>query len=166
MKLPGIEFAPQAPLHARLVRRSRLRVSRFLESLFTPPPSTLSAATTRLAVSPPPLRHAPASRWSRLVFWLLAPAPQDAAPPLDSLPTVKFEFGRAIADIRHERSGLVALRIARARSLRELWHVRLDVYNLVAVHHSEFEAERRLGELNRHFPAGSPRSCFSRTAVS
>ena len=166
MNLPGIEFAPQAPLHARLARRGRLHVSRFLESLFTPPPSTLSAASTRLGVTPPPLRHAPDSRWNRLFFWLLAPTSRDAAPSLDTLPEVKFEFGRAIADIDHERSAAVAMRIARARSLRELWHVRLDVYNLVALQHSEYEAEQRLSGLNRHFPGGTPRSCFKRTTLS
>lgn len=166
MNLPGIEFTPRAPLHTRMVRRGRLRVSRFLESLFMPPPTTLSAHSTRLGVTPPPLRHAPATAWNRVLFWLLTPVSEAVAPPLDRLPDAKFDFGRAIADIAHARSAGVALRIARARSLRELWHVRLDVYNLVALHCSEFEAEKRLAELNRHFPGGSPRSCFNRSAVS
>ena len=95
------------------------------------------------------------------MFWLLAPAPQDASPPLNRLPAVRDEFRRAIQDIDEQaRYGLVA-RVAQARSLRELWHVRLDIYNLIAVHHSEFEASQRLILLNRHFPTRAPRSGFT-----
>ncbi len=116
---------------------------------------------TRFEVRPPSLRHAPHSLWQRLMFWLLAPAPQDASPPLNRLPAVRDEFRRAIQDIDEQaRYGLVA-RVAQARSLRELWHVRLDIYNLIAVHHSEFEASQRLILLNRHFPTRAPRSGFT-----
>jgi hypothetical protein len=124
--------------------------------------STLGTSRlTRFEVPPPSLRHAPQSLWQRAMFWLLAPAPGDTSPPLNRLPAVRDEFRRAIHDIKDEaRYGLV-MRVAQARSLRELWHMRIDVYNLVALHHSEFEASQRLALLNRHFPTRAPRSGFA-----
>ncbi len=117
--------------------------------------------SSRLQVRPPSLRHAPSSLWQRAVFWLFAPAPMDAAPPLNRLPGVQDDFLRCIADVRHEERQRLAMRIGHARSLRELWHMRIDVYNLVAMHHSEFEATQRLSALNRHFPSRAPRSAFA-----
>lgn len=128
-------------------------------------PSSLSGTTTsglsRIEVRPPSLRHAPTPLLQRLLFWIIAPSPLDASPPLNRLPGVQREFRVALADIDgHHREGRDALmdRIARARSLRELWHMRLDVYNLVATAHSEFEAAQRLALLNRHFPRRATRA--------
>ena len=120
---------------------------------------------TRFEVPPPSLRHAPHTAWQRLLFWLLAPAPQDVSPPLNRLPAVRDEFRRALMDIRDSARDSLVLRVAQARSLRELWHMRLDVYNLIAVHHSEFEAGQRLALLNRHFPTRAPRSGFGQLAT-
>jgi hypothetical protein len=113
-----------------------------------------------MEVRPPSLRHAPSAWWQRVAFWLFAPAPGDAAPPLNRLPRVQDEFLLAIGDMRHDDSQRLAMRIGHARSLRELWHMRIDVYNLIATHHSEFEAAQRLARLNRHFPTRAPRSGF------
>lgn len=116
-------------------------------------------ATTRLEVCPPSLRVAPSGNpWQRFVFWLLAPAPHDAAPPVDGLPSVRTDFAATIADIDSEDADRVRHRIAFARSLRELWHLRADMYRLVAIAHSQSEAETRLSLLARHFPTRSPRS--------
>lgn len=124
--------------------------------------STLSATSSlRVEVQPPSLRHAPSSPWQRLMFWLLAPGPRDAAPPLNRLPTVRIDFMRCLSDIEHPEAHGLSDRIALARSLRELWHLRADVYRLVAVHHSQFEAEERVALLNRHFPTRAPRSAFA-----
>jgi hypothetical protein len=124
--------------------------------------STLSLPSgLRVEVRPPSLRHAPASLWQRLVFWLMAPAPRDAAPPLNRLPGVRDDFLATLADLHDEDACELSTRIARARSLRELWHLRADVYRLVAVQHSETEAQARLSELNRHFPTRAPRSGFA-----
>lgn len=120
-------------------------------------PTTMS----RLEVRPPSLRHAPSSFWERILFWLLAPAPMDAAPPLNRLPRVQEDFLQCIDDIEGDDARRLAIRTTHARSLRELWHMRMDVYNLVATHHSEFEAAQRLGRLNRHFPTRAPRSGFA-----
>jgi hypothetical protein len=121
--------------------------------------STLSdPSSLRMQVCPPSLRHAPATAWQRLMFWLLAPAPFEAAPPLSRLPAVRTDFLATVADIDSDEADRLRHRIAGARSLRELWHLRSDVYRLVGLVHSQSEAERRVALLARHFPTRAPRS--------
>lgn len=91
------------------------------------------------------------------MFWLLAPAPQDAAPPINRLPAVKEDFLACLADVCDNTADALRESVAAARSLRELWHLRAGVYNTVGRAHSEFEAERRIERLNRHFPTRAPR---------
>ena len=124
--------------------------------------STLLAGTSlRFECAPPSLRQSPqGTLWHRLMFWLMAPAPQDAAPPLNRLPVVRQEFMAAMADLGSNDADRMRWRVEQARSLRELWHVRADLYRLVAVAHSQTEAEERLLLLNRHFPTRAPRSQF------
>jgi hypothetical protein len=119
------------------------------------------SALSRLEVRPPSLRHAPSSAWQRLMFWLLAPAPQDSSPPLNRLPGVQADFQRAIDDIDPDVAYLLSVRIMHAHSLRDLWHMRLDLYNLISLQHSEAEAAARLARLNQHFPTRAPRSGFA-----
>ena len=122
------------------------------------PRSTLSTpSAVRVAVRPPSLRHAPASLGQRLLFWLLAPAPQEAAPPINRLPGVKVDFLACLNDVANVPTSNLRTSIEAACSLRELWHLRAEVYNCVGRAHSEFEAERRLQRLNRHFPTRAPR---------
>ncbi len=118
-------------------------------------------SSLRFEVRPPSLRHAPESLLNRIWFWLAAPAPQDAAPPTSRLPAVRLEFQAALIDISPSRATDLMQRIELARSLRELWHLRADVYGLVAVEYSQAEAESRLADLNRHFPTRAPRSGFA-----
>jgi hypothetical protein len=129
------------------------------------PRSTLSPSVlgslSRLEARPPSLRHAPESLWQRLLFWLMAPTDGAASPPLNRLPGVQRDFQLALADVPAPRRTALALRIQQARSLRELWHMRVDVYTLLAQAHSEFEAAERLAQLNRHFPTKAPRSGFA-----
>jgi hypothetical protein len=112
-------------------------------------------------VRPPSLRHAPASLWQRLMFWVLDPAPYEAAPPLNRLPGVRDEFVCCLEDLPIAESEELIYRIGLARSLRELWHLRTEVYRLVAVHHNQVEAEARLSRLNRYFPTRAPRSVIT-----
>jgi hypothetical protein len=112
-------------------------------------------------VPPPSLRCAPASGWERLLFWLMAPAPQDAAPPLSRVPEVRKEFLRMLADISGEEVEALRQRIGGCHSLRELWHTRAEIFRLVGVAHSQAEADHRLARLNRHFPTRAPRSQFA-----
>lgn len=125
--------------------------------------STLSAPlNSRIEVRPPSLRQAPmGSAWQRLMFWLMAPAPEDAAPPVNRLPAVRGDFLRCLLDVEKALALPVRQRIDMARSLRDLWHLRAEVYRLVALTHSQTEAEQRVASLNRHFPTRSPRSQFT-----
>ncbi len=124
--------------------------------------STLLGSTgLRVESVPPSLRHRPETLWQRLMFWLLAPAPQSASPPLNRLPGVRTDFLAAMADIATAEAERVRTRVHEALSLRELWHARTDIYRVVALAHSQAEAEERLLLLNRHFPTRAPRSQFS-----
>ncbi len=114
----------------------------------------------RAEVCPPSLRQPPRSAWNRLWFWLLAPGPLQASPSLDRLPPVRQDFLDSLDDIRSESASTLCTRIGQARSLRELWHLRAELYSVVAIDHSQHEAERRLALLNRHFPTRAPRSGF------
>jgi hypothetical protein len=114
----------------------------------------------RVDVRPPSLRHVPESAWQRLMFWLLAPAPQDAAPPLNRLPLVRAEFLSALDDVRINVDALRE-RIQGAHSLRDLWHLRSELFSTLAVALTQAQAEERLSKLNHHFPSRAPRSQFS-----
>jgi hypothetical protein len=72
-----------------------------------------------------------------------------------------MEFLATLSDIDSFEADDLRRRIHDARSLRELWHTRADVYRLVGVAHSQFEAQARVDLLNRHFPTRAPRSQFA-----
>ncbi len=132
---------------------------------FLPRRTTREAASSRMnsrtEVCPPSLRQAPDGFGAKILFWLLAPAPLQASPPLNRLPGVRKEFLACLADIHADAAQPSIDRVAKARSLRELWHLRTEIYHLVAIHHSQAEAEARLLRLNRHFPTRAPRSGFA-----
>lgn len=115
----------------------------------------------RTEVMPPSLRHAPDCGWQRLLGWLIAPSVERSSPPLNRLPPVRGEFAACLVDVQTDGDEALRARIAAARSLRELWHLRAEVYRLVATAHSEAEAQARLARLNRHFPTRAPRSGFA-----
>ena len=114
----------------------------------------------RTEVCPPSLRQAPRSVWNRLWFWLLAPGPLQSSPPAHRLVPVRQDFVDCLADIASTSAESLRLRIARTHTLRELWHLRAELYSVVAIGHSQHEAERRVARLNRHFPTRAPRSGF------
>jgi hypothetical protein len=122
--------------------------------------SLASRTGWRAQVCPPSLRQAPASPWGRLMCWLLAPGPLHASPPVNRLPGVRQDFMNCLADIDGESVASLTERIAQSRSLRELWHLRTELYRVVALSHSQHEAEQRVARLNHHFPTRAPRSGF------
>ena len=73
---------------------------------------------------------------------------------------VRREFIDALDDIPGHAADDAIAHIYAARSMHDLWHLRLDVFNLVSCQHDQAEAEHRLSQLNRHFPTRSPRSGF------
>lgn len=123
----------------------------------------------RIAVCPP--QRAGSRPWlARLRAWLGStwqpeggasrPASTRAGGrlPLDA---VRQEFIDAVEAIRTPAGDDLLDRIHFARTLRELWHLRAEVFRLVSLHHSQAEADARLTALNRHFPTRSPRSGFA-----
>ncbi len=78
--------------------------------------------------------------------------------PVNRLALVKAEFQQSLADLGTPGSPDLLDKIERARSLRELWHLRSPVYGAVALARTQAEAERRLSHLNRHFPVRAPRA--------
>jgi len=114
----------------------------------------------RAEVCPPSLRQAPRSAWNQLWSWLLAPGGLRASPGLHRLPPVRQDFLDSLDDISDESASTLCTRIGQSRSLRDLWHLRAELYRVVALSHSQHEAERRLALLNRHFPTRAQRSGF------
>ncbi|EHR70820.1 hypothetical protein BurJ1DRAFT_1974 [Burkholderiales bacterium JOSHI_001] len=111
-------------------------------------------------VCPPAVLFAAPSAWRRLLRWLAAPTPW-ARPADRRLAAVRDEFTDALSDLGGSEALWLRTRLERARTLRELWHLRASLYNLVAVAHSQHQAELRLARLNRHFPTRAPLSGFA-----
>lgn len=76
------------------------------------------------------------------------------------LANVCSEFIDTLDDIPGHAADEAIAQIYAAVSMHDLWHLRLDVFNLVSCHHNQAEADHRLSQLNRHFPTRSPRSGF------
>nr|WP_316639514.1 hypothetical protein [uncultured Roseateles sp.] len=69
------------------------------------------------------------------------------------LPTVRARFIAQLDDIHRDDVEALLARIRRSRSLRDLWHLRPAVYNMVARALDQTEAEHRMNRLNQLFPA-------------
>jgi hypothetical protein len=70
------------------------------------------------------------------------------------------QFVESVADVGRVQARQLQLKARLARSIQDLWHLRPQVFHLVAQTHTEAEAWRRLAVLNRHFPTRAPRSGF------
>ena len=116
------------------------------------------APPSRTEVCPPALLQLPGSAWQRLLSWVMAPSPLDGAPRRNRLAQVREDFMATLDDIATESAEALRQRVQQTLSLRELWHLRSDVFSAAALAHSEAEAERRLALLNRHFPTRAPRA--------
>jgi hypothetical protein len=116
------------------------------------------APPSRIEVCPPSLLQLPGSVWQRLVSWVMAPSPLEGAPRPTRLAQVRDDFLATLDDIASEPAEGLRQRVLQSLSLRELWHLRADVFSATALAHSQAEAERRLARLNRHFPTRAPRA--------
>lgn len=88
------------------------------------------------------VRHAAAwRRWAQQLGLRGRPLPAAA------LTAARQACVDCLADV--ERAGAPALRerLLHARSLDELWHLRPELYRLLALQHSQAEAERRLAAI-------------------
>lgn len=128
----------------------------------------LQPATARRVEICPPDRLYRHSRWrGGLRDWLntgwdvSSPAPLGAERPpaanaSEPEPTpfidIRQEFAATLNDIDTDPAAELRAQIDKARSPRELWHLRSALFTVVAMHHSESQARLRMDRLNRHFP--------------
>lgn len=110
-------------------------------------------ASSRLKaeVPPPALLRSPVRGWQRLIGWIVSAGSEDTHVPIGKLAAIRAEFVAVLDDLDPGRTSMLRQRIAKAASLRDLWHLRSDVYGVVSLQHSQSEAERRVSSLNRHF---------------
>lgn len=82
------------------------------------------------------------------------------------LAAAKQDFIEVLADIRTQQAGDLLRRVRLARSLRELWFMRTEVFNLVAHHRDEAEASHRVTALGAHFPPAPTRASNGRLGAA
>lgn len=123
--------------------------------------SALSGTGLRRAeVAPPSLFSRSRPLWKSWLtsfwcwLWDMDDMPRSPA-PTTGLRKVKSEFNSAMWDLQSMRANQVRAMIEQARSLRELWHLRADVFRVISVHRGQIEAQLRLDALNSHFPVRS-----------
>lgn len=119
-----------------------------------PPDAAASVPPSRTAVRPPAVWGQAEPVWRSLWRWLRAGDTADQQ-RLGTLDQARRDFALALADLDTEMAHDLRRRGQSARSLRELWHLRADLYSLVACHLSQAEADRRLRSVNRHFPSST-----------
>lgn len=114
----------------------------------------------RTEVAPPSLfsRNRPAWKAWVMGFWCwlwdMDDSPLTPA-PVTGLRKIKSEFNTAMWDLQSMRANQVRGMVEQARSLRELWHLRADVFKVISVHRGQIEAQIRLDALDSHFPVRS-----------
>lgn len=84
----------------------------------------------------------------------MADGPAEPAP----VQAARLAFVAALRDVHSPHANDLARRAMGAVSLRELWHLRNELFTLVSVQHCESVGHDRLGELNRFFPVRSQSS--------
>lgn len=118
-------------------------------------PAPASELPSRTAVRPPAVWGQAEPVWKALWQWMRsgsAPADQRRLATLDE---ARRDFAQALADLPADDALDLRRRGQSARSLRELWHLRAELYGVVARHRSQAEADRRLRLVNRHFPTST-----------
>ncbi|UUX97595.1 hypothetical protein [Aquabacterium sp. J223] len=127
-----------------------------LSARHLPPPAPV---TSRLEVCPPSLLPEAAPRWSRALRRALvgeaATRPETVG---EALQRARDDFAAGLDGLTGQPADFLRSRASRARSLLELWHLRAELFQLVAMQHGEARAHQRLAGLNRHFPTRLPRS--------
>lgn len=124
--------------------------------------SALDATPRRPEVRPPSLfaRSAPLGLlWAQRLWrwlWDMEDSPRALA-PVSGLRSIQSEFIASLWDLQSLRANHVRDQIGAARSLRELWHLRADVFKVIAVHRGQMEAQLRLDALDNHFPVRASR---------
>ena len=120
------------------------------------------ATAMRLQVCPPSLHRALPAWWPLWLVALRRALPQPGASRADDrLRAARTDFLGVLADLRGDAIVVLRARIRCSHSMRELWHLRGALFNLLCTSLSESLANERLELLNRHFPTRAPRSGFA-----
>lgn len=127
-------------------------------------PTSDTQPTRRQEVSPPaqfvrarPLWQAWAMGVWRWVWDMDADPSAKKPAPTSGLRPVKAEFIAALWDLQSLQANQVRDQIETSRSLRELWHLRADVFKVISTHRGQIEAQLRLDALDSHFPVRASR---------
>lgn len=123
------------PRFFQLLRRRPNRVD--------PPPS-------RTEVHPPALWGQADPVWRSLWEWVSqSDGPERRA--AEQLSAARQDFCQGLDGLDGDAARDLLRRASHARSMREIWHLRAELFSLVARKLSQTEAERRVGQVNRHF---------------
>ena len=122
--------------------------------------------TLRMNVCPPDVCPQPESLWSATLRWLVG-GNVEAVPALRTpLEKARSEFVAALEGLLDVDPNGLLKRAQHARSLRELWHLRSELYTLIARRVSQVEADARLGRVNQHFPPPAQRTSTAATETA
>jgi hypothetical protein len=114
--------------------------------------------TLRMNVCPPDVIPKSESLWSKGLRWLVG-GDVEAVPALRTpLERARSEFVAALTGLAEADHHGLLKRAQHARSLRELWHLRSELYTLIARRAGQPEADARLARVNQHFPTRAQRT--------
>lgn len=114
--------------------------------------------TLRMNVCPPDVCPARESLWTTTLRWLVGDDVESVPALRTPLERARAEFIGAIGSLADLDASCLRSRAGHARSLRELWHLRSELYTLIARRASQQEADRRLARVNVHFPTRAHRA--------
>jgi len=112
----------------------------------------------RLDVRPPDLWPAREPFWTALRRWLAGPRARPIPRLQTPLERARTEFIAAMDGMADPEAADLLRRTHHARSLRELWHLRSELYTLICRRLSQPEADQRLARVNAHFPSRTTRA--------
>ena len=122
--------------------------------------------TLRMNVCPPDICPARETLWHALLRWLVG-GNVEAAPALRTpLEKARSEFVSAMNGLIDSGDNDLLRRAQHARSLRELWHLRSELYTMIARRVSQTEADARLARVNQYFPTRTQRAGNPATETS
>ena len=125
-----------------------------------------AAPTTRMNVCPPDVCPQRDSLWTATLRWLVG-GDTEAVPSLRTpLEKARSEFVAALDGLAELDPHGLLKRAQHARSLRELWHLRSELYTLIARRVSQVEADARLARVNQHFPTRAQRTATPATETA
>lgn len=134
----------------------------FVHDNNSPEANNAPAPLHRLEICPPALFSRTRPQWQRVLrsMWrrLTGKADHQLQRPRGQIQSVREAFFVALADLSPEYTFELRDRIERARSLRELWHLRADVFNVLSQHRGQTFAHARLDTINANFPSRVPQS--------